>query len=239
MGIPDLLTCLLRNLYSGQEVAVRTRHGTTDWLQNGKGVRQGCILSLCLFNLNAKCHSAVLSRFRCVQLLATLWTAACEAPPSLGFSRREYWSGLPCPPPGDLLELGVGPTSPALAGGFFTTSTTWETLYVKYIMQNARLDESQAGIMTDNWWEKYQQPQICRWHHSISRKGRGTKEPLDEGGGEWKRRLETQKKTKIMASRPLSSWKIEGEKVEAVTDFVFLGSKITTVSDCDHEFKRR
>ena len=54
MGIPDHLTCLLRNLYAGQEATVRTRHGTTDWLQIGKGVRQGCILSLCLFNLNAK-----------------------------------------------------------------------------------------------------------------------------------------------------------------------------------------
>ena len=51
MGIPDHLNCLLRNLYAGQETTVRTRHGTTDWLQNGKGVRQGCILSPCLFNL--------------------------------------------------------------------------------------------------------------------------------------------------------------------------------------------
>ena len=51
MGIPDHLTCLLRNLYAGQEAAVRAGHGTTDWLQIGKGVRQGCILSLCLFNL--------------------------------------------------------------------------------------------------------------------------------------------------------------------------------------------
>ena len=50
MGIPDHLTCLLRNLYAGQEATVRTRHGTTDWFQIGKGVRQGCILSPCLFN---------------------------------------------------------------------------------------------------------------------------------------------------------------------------------------------
>ena len=54
MGIPDLLTCLLRNLYASQEATVRTGHGTTDWFQIGKGVRQGCILSPCLFNLNAK-----------------------------------------------------------------------------------------------------------------------------------------------------------------------------------------
>ena len=51
MGIPDHLTCSLRHLYAGQEAIVRTGHGTTDWLQIGKGVRQGCILSPCLFNL--------------------------------------------------------------------------------------------------------------------------------------------------------------------------------------------
>ena len=54
MGIPDHLTCLLRNLYAGQEATVRTGHGTTDWLQIGKGVCQGCILSPCLFNLYAE-----------------------------------------------------------------------------------------------------------------------------------------------------------------------------------------
>jgi len=54
MGIPDQLTCLLRNLYAGQEATVRTGHGTTDWFQIGKGVRQGCILSPCLFNLYAE-----------------------------------------------------------------------------------------------------------------------------------------------------------------------------------------
>ena len=54
MGIPDHLTCLLRNLYVGQETPVRTGHGTTDWFQIGKGVRQGCILSPCLFNLYAE-----------------------------------------------------------------------------------------------------------------------------------------------------------------------------------------
>ena len=54
MGIPDHLTCLLRNLYAGQEAAVRTGHGTTDWFQIGKRVRQGCILSPYLFNLYAE-----------------------------------------------------------------------------------------------------------------------------------------------------------------------------------------
>ena len=54
MGIPDHLTCLLINLYAGQEATVRTGHGTTDWFQIGKGIHLGCILSPCLFNLNAE-----------------------------------------------------------------------------------------------------------------------------------------------------------------------------------------
>ena len=54
MGIPDYLTCLLRNVYAGQEATIRTGHGTTDWFQIGKGVRQGCILSPHLFNFYAQ-----------------------------------------------------------------------------------------------------------------------------------------------------------------------------------------
>ena len=54
MGIPDRLTCLLRNLYAGQEATVRTRHGTTNWFKIGKGIRQGCVLSPCLFNFYAE-----------------------------------------------------------------------------------------------------------------------------------------------------------------------------------------
>ena len=54
MGIPDHLTCLLRNLYTGQKATVRTGHGKTDWFQIGKGIRQGCIMSSCLFNLYAE-----------------------------------------------------------------------------------------------------------------------------------------------------------------------------------------
>ena len=56
MGIPDHLTCLLRNQYAGQEARAITGHGTTDWFQIGKGVCQGCILSPCLFNLYAEVH---------------------------------------------------------------------------------------------------------------------------------------------------------------------------------------
>ena len=71
----------------------------------------------------------MLHRFTRVQLFVTLWTVACQAPLSVGFSRQEYWSGLPCPLPGDLPNPGIEPASlmsPALTGEFFTTSATWE-----------------------------------------------------------------------------------------------------------------
>ena len=74
-------------------------------------------------------YACVLSRFSHVWLFATSWTIAHQSPQSMGFSRQEYLSGLPCPPPGDLPHPGIEPeslTSPALAGGFFTTSATWE-----------------------------------------------------------------------------------------------------------------
>ena len=58
-------------------------------------------------------HACKLSCFNCVQLFATLWTVAHKAPPSMGFSRKEYWSGLPCPPPGDLTNSGIELKSPA------------------------------------------------------------------------------------------------------------------------------
>ena len=73
----------------------------------------------------------VLTHFSRIQLFVTLWTVARQASLSMGFSRQEYWSGLPCPPPGGLPHPGIEPASlmsPALAGGFFTTSSTWEAL---------------------------------------------------------------------------------------------------------------
>ena len=84
----------------------------------------------------------LLSHFSHVQLCAaTLWTVAHQVPLSMGFSRQEYWSGLPCPSPGDLPNPGIQPTSfmsPALAGRFFTTNATWEApyiyLYMPYIL---------------------------------------------------------------------------------------------------------
>ena len=74
-----------------------------------------------------------------VQLFATLWTVAYQAPLSMGFSRQEYWSGLPCPSPGHLPRPGIKPASlmsPALADGFFTTGATWESLTKKRMHPN-------------------------------------------------------------------------------------------------------
>ena len=77
----------------------------------------------------------VLSSFSLVWFFVMLWTLARQSPLSNGFSRQEYWSELPCPPPGDLPNPGIEPTSlmsPALAGGFFTTSDSWEAPFVVY-----------------------------------------------------------------------------------------------------------
>ena len=90
----------------------------------------------------------VLSHFSHVQLFATLWTVTLQAPLSMGFSRQEYWCGLPCPSLGDLPPAsGIKPsslTSPALAGRFFTTSTTWVGVYPRlfpqfFVQQSTRI----------------------------------------------------------------------------------------------------
>ena len=100
----------------------------------------------------------VLSHVSCVRLLATLWTLVCQAPLSVGFSRQEYWSGSPCPPPGDLPDLGVKPTSlisPALAGEYFATSTTREAptsitdIYIQVHNFNQILDSLRFSQVTE------------------------------------------------------------------------------------------
>ena len=148
MGIPDHFSCLLRNLYAGQEATVRTRHGTTDWFQIRKGVCKGCILSPCLFNLHAE-----------------------------------------------------------------------------YIMRNAGQAEAQAGI------------KIAARNISNLRYADDTT-LMAESGEELKSLLtkvneESEKaglklnilKTKIIASGSITSCQIDGETMETVTDFIFLGSK--------------
>ena len=83
--------------------------------------------------MQSMCVCYVLSRFSCVWLFATPWTVACHAPLSMRFSMQKYWSGLPCPPPGDPPNPGIKPAtlmSPKLAGGFLTSNGTWETIRI-------------------------------------------------------------------------------------------------------------
>ena len=85
------------------------------------------------YHYSKKCAHA--KSLHCVQLFVTPWTIACQVSLSMGFSRQESWTGLPCPPPGDLLHPGMKPrsvTSPALAGRLFITSITWEALFKEH-----------------------------------------------------------------------------------------------------------
>ena len=98
---------------------------------------------------------AVLSCFHRVLLFVTLWTVACQAPLTMGFSRQEYWSGLPCPPPGDLSDPEVelmSLSSTALTDVFFTTSATWEAQIYTYmllilVVQRKQRQHSKAIIL--------------------------------------------------------------------------------------------
>ena len=104
-----------------------------------KGIEIPTHLYWTFFKMYIKQCVCVLSHFSLVWLFVTLWTVGYQAPLSMGFSRQEYWSGLPCPPPGDLPDPGIKPASlrsPALAGRFFTTSATWETHIKQYIKAN-------------------------------------------------------------------------------------------------------
>ena len=160
-GIPDHLTCLFRNLYAGQEAAVRTGHGTTDWFQIGKGVRQGCVLSPCLFNL-----------------------------------------------------------------------------YAEYILRHAGLEEEQAGIkIAGRNINKLRYADdttlMAESEDELKSLLMKVKEESEKVGLKFNIR-----KTKIMASVPITSWEIDGETVETVSNFIFLGSKITADGVCSHEIKR-
>ena len=161
MGIPDHLTHLLRNPHAGQKATVRTGHGTTDWLQIGKGIPQGCILSPCLFNL-----------------------------------------------------------------------------YAEYIMRNAGLEEAQAGIKIAE-----RNSNNLRYADDTTLMAESEEElksllmKVKEESEKVRLKLNIQK-NKIMASGPITSWEIDGETVETVADFIFLGSKITADGDCSDEIKR-
>ena len=101
-------------------------------------------------------HACLLSRFSLIQLCVTLRTVAPQAPLSIAFCRQEYWSGFPCPPPGDLPDPWIKPMSvmsPALAGGFFTTSVTWEAL-----TQSESESLSRVQLSATPWTIAYQVP---------------------------------------------------------------------------------
>ena len=161
MGIPDHLTCLLRNLHAGQVATLTTGRGTTDWFQIGKGVCQGCILSSCLFNL-----------------------------------------------------------------------------YAEYIMRNAGLEEAQAEIKIarrniSNLRYADDTTLMAEREEELKNLLMKVKEESEKVG----LKLNIQK-TKIMASGPITSSEIDGEKVETVSDFILRGSKVTADGDCRHEIKR-
>ena len=109
MEVTGYFTCLLTNLYSGQEGTIRTWHGIAVRFKTGKGVWQGCILSPCLFNLYAEWKSESISHSA---MSNSLWPQ--QAPLPMEFSRQEYWSVLPFPSPGDHPDPGIEPGSPIL-----------------------------------------------------------------------------------------------------------------------------
>ena len=97
-------------------------------------------------------HACMLNHFSCVQLSVTLWTVIHQAALSMGFSRQEYWSGLPCLPPGDLLGPGTEPTSlmsPVLTGGFLTTNATWEAQSYLYSMETGLWFPLPSGFLRE------------------------------------------------------------------------------------------
>ena len=103
---------------------------------------------------NSKEHVCLLSHFRHVQLFVSLWSVAYQAPLSMGFSKQDSWSGLLCPPPGDLPHPGIklrSPMSPALAGGFFTTSSICEAHSKEHFFHN-RLVYEEVLSFTDELW---------------------------------------------------------------------------------------
>ena len=162
LGIPDHMTCLLRNLCACQEATVRNGHGKTDWFQIGIGVCQVCILSPCLFNL-----------------------------------------------------------------------------YAEYIMKNAGLDEAQGGIkISGRNINNLGYTDDTNLMEESEEELKGLLMKVKEKSEKVGLKLNIQK-TKIMTSGPITSWQIDGETVETMADFIFLGSKITADGDCSHEIKRR
>ena len=140
------------------------------------------------------------------------------------------------------LELDIEQQTGSKSRKEFVKAVYCHPVYLTYMQstswENAGLEEAQTGIKIAG---RNINNLICRWHHPYSRKWRGTKELLmkvKEDSEKVGLKLNNQK-TKIIASGPITSWEIDGETVETVSDFIILGSKITADGDCSHEIKRR
>ena len=171
----------------------------------------------------------VLSHFSRVQLSATLWTVACQAPLSLGFAKSEYWSGLPYPSSGDLPNPGIESTSPVypiLAGGFFTSEPMGKaTNFSQYqsISQYGNQRVSHTTLLFTMFNSDSVLYPLLKLNVYI-----------------FKQRLKFLFVIMYLwiSSVPITSWQIDGETMETVTDFIFSGSKIIADCDCSHEIKR-
>ena len=157
----------------------------------------------------------------------------------MGFSRQGYGNGLSFPFPEDLPDPGIEPRSPALQADSLPFGLQGSPLYAEHIMRNAGLGDSQAGIKTagrniNNLRYADDTTLMAKSKEELKSLLKKVKEESKKVGLN-----STFKKTKIMASNPITPWQINREKVETVTDFSFLGSKITVDGDCNHEIKRR
>ena len=124
MGLPDHLTCLLRNLYAGPEATVRTGHGTTDWFQTGKGVSQGCIVSPCLFNLYAEWAKVKVAQL-CLTLCDPMDCIVHEILQARILERVAFPFSRESSQPRDRTQVS------SIAGRFFTSWATREALYAQ------------------------------------------------------------------------------------------------------------
>ena len=174
------------------------------------------------------------------QLFATPWTVAYQAPPSKEFSRQVYWSGLPFPSPGDLANPGIEPGSPTLQADALPSEPPGKPwcIYAEHIMRNAGLDEAQARIKIagrniSNLSYADDTVLMPEREEELKSLLMKVKEESEIAG----LKLNIQK-TKIMESGPITSWQIDGETVEIVTDFILGGSKVTADGDCSHKIKR-
>ena len=164
-----------------------------------------------------------------VQLFVTLQTIAYQALLSLRFSRQEYWSRLPFPSPGDLPDPGIKPRSSTLQADALPSEPP------EYTMRNARLDEVQAGI-------KIAGRNINNLRYADDTTFMAESEELKsllmkvKESEKVSLKLNIQK-MEIMASGPITSWQIDGEIMETVTDFILGDSKISVDGDCTHEIK--